>query len=563
MCIITPNVEHKADLPYCCYDSKTHTITLRLITSYITPQSITVLHGDPYEWDKVEDTYIWRFQETTVYKQFYGTQKTVWKTEIAMPEHRRLKYGFRIKTEEQDYYFSENGLETYCLKAVNRAHNHFFYPFIYESDDPSLPSWAEHTVWYQIFPDRFCKGAPCHDSLDKKALEDWENNKPSHRSFSGGNLKGILQKLPYLQSLGVNALYLTPVFKSPSNHKYDTQDYFCVDGSFGTINELKELASEVHKMGMRIMLDAVFNHIGSLHPFWQDVLKNQEKSAYKDYFFIHSFPVKEKYEHYERIPYDTFAFSFRMPKWNTENPDVRSYLLQVASFWIKECDIDGLRLDVANEISKQFLRELAALVRNLKKDFYINAELWHDGSSWINNKLFDAVMNYPLSFAIIDYFVKRTISAQQFTDKLVMALTRYSDAHNRVAFNLLDSHDTVRLLTAAGGDKLALRNAFTMLFLLPGSPCIYYGTEIGMEGGHDPDNRRVMIWDEAKQDSELLEFFKRLIAFRKAHINLINHSTISYQEIDGAHCWHFAFGNEVLKTVYTDGCLNIADTQVW
>jgi neopullulanase len=300
------------------------------------------------------------------------------------------------------------------------------------------------------------------------------------------------------------------------------------------------------------MLDAVFNHIGENHPYWQDVLKNQEKSRYKDYFHIRRFPVKRGPQNRDDMDFDTFAFTPAMPKWNTENPEARKYLLDAAAYWIRECDIDAWRLDVANEVSFGFWDEFSRLVRSLKKEFYIVGEIWHDASNWIDRGEFDAAMNYPLEYAISNYFIRKTTSADQFTGRLILSLTRYSDTHNRIAFNLLDSHDTDRVLTRAGGDKLAVRNAFTILFLLPGSPCIYYGTEVGMAGGTDPDNRRPMIWNEAKQDKDLKSFFKTLIALRKKYIALINNSAIQYKLAAGLHCWELADGKSALNIVYSE-----------
>jgi neopullulanase len=236
-----------------------------------------------------------------------------------------------------------------------------------------------------------------------------------------------------------------------------------------------------------------------------------------------------------------------MPKWNTENPEARKYLLDAAAYWIKECDIDGWRLDVANEVSFDFWKEFSRLTHSLKPDFYVVSEIWNDASAWINPGLFDAVMNYPLGNAVSDCFMTKKISPETFTRRLFSALTRYSDLHNRVSFNLLDSHDTDRAMTRAKGDKLALKNAFTMLFLFPGSPSIYYGTEIGMEGGVDPDCRRPMIWDEKLQDRELLSFFQNLIRFRKEYLSIINDSALHYEAENGGlstespvHKWGFS-----------------------
>jgi glycosidase len=554
---MVPVLTHKASLPYCCYDKRSQKIILRVI-AVGDIDTITLLHGDPSKWDlppgaaPADKTakWIWSFAEDPLEVQYVpAAAGQVWKIEIDLPGRRRLKYGFRVKAGEQDYYFSENGLEPFTAEAVNFPHNHFFYPFIHDIDVPDSPGWVQDTVWYQIFPDRFCKGSAGTEEKSAVKLEDWETGLPAHRNFFGGNLAGVRQKLSYLSDLGISGIYFTPLFTSPSNHKYNIEDYFTIDKHFGNLDELKALVQEAHRKGIRVMLDAVFNHIGESHPFWQDVLKNQERSPYKDYFHIRRFPVKTGRQERDALDFETFAYTASMPKWNTENPGARKYLLDTAAYWIRECDIDGWRLDVANEVSLDFWYEFSRLVRSLKKELYILGEVWHDASNWLDRGCFDAPMNYPLEYAISHYFLTKSISADQFMEHLVRSLTRYSDMHNRMTFNLLDSHDTDRALTRAGGDKQALRNAFTMLFLLPGSPCVYYGTEVGMTGGGDPDNRRPMIWNEAKQDRELLAFFKGLIAFRKKYSALINHSVIQYGSAGGIRCWKFGGS---ITAVYND-----------
>jgi glycosidase len=541
-------VEHKASLPWRCYDAYRGKIVLRLEASR-EPESISVIYGDPYDWEKSGDgVYRWRFASAGMFRAMSGTRREVWKADIDLPSRRRLKYGFRIKTGMEEFYFSEKGLEPYSAGAVNLPHNHFFFPFVHEADALSVPAWAQDRVWYQIFPDRFCRGDP---SISPPGLEDWETGTPKPGSFFGGDLAGIREKLPWLEELGINGIYLTPVFQSPSNHKYDVADYFSVDEHFGTLADLKSLVAEAHSRGIRVMLDGVFNHAGKGHPFWQDVLTRQEHSAYRDYFHIRRFPVRESARGGD-LDFEAFAFAPNMPKWNTENPGARAYLLNAAAYWIKECDIDGWRLDVANEVSLDFWKEFSRLVRSLKKDFYIVGEIWHDPSPWINSGCFDATMNYPPGLAVSDYFLERNIDAARFTERIFASLRRLSDPHNAAAFNLIDSHDTQRALNRAGGDKQALRNAFTMLFLLPGSPCLYYGTELGMTGGAEPDCRGPMIWNEAKQDKNLLEFFKNLINFKKNCYTISNWRIIEYKDLGILRHWKFSGEDESLCVFYAE-----------
>jgi glycosidase len=557
-----PFAEHRASLPYCYYDRYRKKIVLRLVCS-AEVICAGLVYGDPFETVKNGELpgspWVWRYKNAGLEKQYEDPGRVVWRAELKMPERRRMKYGFTLETAEGSFYFSEKEGVVPCAGdsadpsggLTGDNFNFFFFPFIHEVDAPSAPEWAQDTVWYQIFPERFCSGDP---SISPAETADWETGKPGPRTFFGGDLAGIRQKLGYLKDLGVNGIYLTPVFSAPSNHKYDTADYFAVDRHFGTNDDLEALVAEAHGAGIRVMLDAVFNHIGASHPFWQDVLKNQEKSAYRDYFHIHSFPVREKYDNRFEINYDTFSFVAEMPKWNTENPRVREYLIGAAVYWIKKCAIDAWRLDVSDEVSLDFWREFSRSVREAKADCYILGEMWHDASNWLNPGCFDSTMNYPLGFAVADFFLRKGFDrkggASAFNSRLASVLSRYSDLHTRVAFNLLDSHDTARALTLAEGDKRALRNAFAMLFLLPGSPCIFYGTEIGMEGTGDADSRRPMVWDEERQDGELRAFFRDLIAFRKNHTALINSCRMRYEEEGGVSRWIIGGREGPLRAVW-------------
>ncbi|MDR0643332.1 MAG: glycoside hydrolase family 13 protein [Treponema sp.] len=555
-------------LPWRYFDVRRQKIVIRLIS---TPdiRNIELLYNDPFDYVQRGAEWIWRYETTSLSRQFSGGSALMWRVEIDIPPRRRLKYGFRVFFDNGETgWFSEWGLEPFSDAAVNMPHNHFFYPFIHDVDAPKPPVWVEETVWYQIFPDRFYRsGGGVPQNIPTENLGDWEKDEPTRHNFFGGDLEGIRRRLAYLKNVGVNGIYLTPIFKSPSSHKYDTEDYFSIDERFGGTETLKALTASAHELGIRVMLDAVFNHIGNTHPFWQDVLEKQEKSPYKDFFHIHSFPVKEQYEEPRSSNYDCFAFVPSMPKWNTENPQARKYLLDAALYWIKECDIDAWRLDVANEVSFDFWREFSALTHGAKPDFYVVGEIWDDASAWVNGGFFDAVMNYPLGSAVSGFFLQKKTDAQAalaFTDRLFLALSRYDDSRNSIAFNLLDSHDTERALTVAGGDKQALRNAFTVLFLLPGSPCIYYGTEVGMSGGGDPQCRAPMVWDEARQDKSLLAFFQRLIRFRLANIGLIKNCALSFIEEDGISYWQlirqvpcqlppFSPSEKGLTVVYTNG----------
>ncbi|VTR61326.1 periplasmic alpha-amylase [Actinobacillus pleuropneumoniae] len=342
----------------------------------------------------------------------------------------------------------------------------------------------------------------------------WGSAEPTPKNFFGGDLQGVIDHLDHLSELGVNAIYFTPLFTATTNHKYDTEDYMEIDPQFGDKDTLKKLVDLCHARGIRVLLDAVFNHSGRTFAPFVDVQKNGLNSKYKDWFYVRSLPL----EVVDGIPtYDTFAFEPLMPKLNTENPEVRAYLLKAAEYWIKETGIDGWRLDVANEVGHSFWREFRQVVKKANPDAYILGEVWHESSIWLEGDQFDAVMNYPFTNAVLDFFINRTADAEKFSFMLGKQLAGYPRQASEVMFNLLDSHDTARLLTQANGDKRLMKLAAMFQFTYFGTPCIYYGDEIGMDGGHDPGCRKCMEWDESKHDKDLFHFYQTLIKLRKEH----------------------------------------------
>lgn len=387
--------------------------------------------------------------------------------------------------------------------------SNFQYPYIHEADIHEPPAWLTKGVVYQVFPDRFEKGNP---ALDPPDVKPWSDDKPTAASLYGGDLAGIRARLPHLEELGVTVLYLTPIFQSPSNHKYDTTDYFRIDPHFGDEAELRRLVDECHHRGIRVILDAVFNHCGIGFFAFQDVLEKGRDSAYADWFHLHDFPVRT-----EPTPnYETFANGIAsMPKLRTGNPEVRRYLLDVARYWIEKCDIDGWRIDVANEVDHAFWREFRAAVKQVKPDAYIVGEVWHEGLPWLLGDEFDGITNYPVREAVLGFFARGRLDAAGFAAAITRNAFIYPEAAGRASWNLLGSHDTERFVTACGGHRrrAALGVVFNMTWL--GTPLVYYGDEIGMEGANDPDCRRPMIWQREKWDQDLFALHRRLIGLRQ------------------------------------------------
>lgn len=481
------------------YDERT--LHIRLRTKKNDVEKVKLIHGDPYDWAKEG----WQFQYTDMFLQASDELFDYWLIKI-IPPYRRLRYGFALYNGDEKIVYAEKGFSD--DPPLNDIQYYFCFPFLNEVDVFNPPKWVKDTVWYQIFPERFANG---DYSINPIGTLEWDSAQPQQDNYFGGDFQGIINHLDYLVDLGINGIYFTPIFKAHSNHKYDTIDYMEIDPQFGDKETFKKLVNKCHEKGIRIMLDAVFNHSGYYFPPFQDVLKNGENSIYKDWFHIREFPVKTEPE----PNFESFAFTPHMPKLNTENTEVKAYLLKVATYWIEEFDIDGWRLDVANEVDHQFWREFRQEVKAVKPDAYILGEIWHDSMPWLQGDQFDAVMNYPFTLAALDYLAKDTKNANEFANQVSTVLCSYPENVTETTFNLLGSHDTERVLTLCNGDKQKLKLLFLLQMSFTGTPCIYYGDEIAMTGGEDPECRKCMKWDENQQDLHLKSFVKKLIGLRK------------------------------------------------
>lgn len=497
------------------YDGRTVHIKIR--TKKGDADLIRLIWGDPYEYNVGR----WAANEQPMRKIAATDMHDYWFAEV-VPPFRRLQYAFVVTDHHEDIFFGSSGVCPYNEKTLETIHYYFKLPFVHETDTFQAPEWAKSTVWYQIFPERFANG---REDLSPENVLPWGSKDPDVNDFFGGDLQGIVDKLDYVEDLGVNGIYLTPIFSAPSNHKYDTLDYYSIDPHFGDPELFRTLVSQLHQRGMRIMLDAVFNHIGSASPQWQDVVKKGAQSRYKDWFHIHSFPVTEG-------NYDTFAFTPDMPKLHTANPEVQRYLLDIALYWIREFDIDGWRLDVANEVDHAFWKTFKQAVSAEKPDIYILGEIWHSSEPWLRGDEFHAVMNYPFTEPMIEYFADRAIPASRMAHRLNAHLMNGMKQVNEVMFNLLDSHDTKRLLTRCRNDEKKARALLAFMFAQTGSPCIYYGTEIGLDGENDPLCRKCMVWDKEKQNQEMHTFMKRLIALRKQENTVLTEGNLEWNLLD-------------------------------
>ncbi len=374
------------------------------------------------------------------------------------------------------------------------------------------PDWARDAVFYQVFPDRFWNGDP---SIDPPGVARW-GDAPTRESFFGGDLAGITARLSHLERLGISGLYLTPIFASGSNHRYDTYDYFQVDPLLGDKGALRELVQEAHRRGIRVLLDGVFNHVGDGFWAFRDLRANGDASAYRDWFHAPELPLSPDPPNYQ-----TCGGAHFLPKLNTANPAVREHLLSVATHWIDEADVDGWRLDVPWKVPLEFWRAFRERVKEHRPGAYLVGEAYW---SWGDlRSVFDGLMNYRLRARLLDFCLLDDMDAEDFAIELRLLL-QDSDGGD-LMLNLLGSHDTPRLLTLAGGDEQRVALALAALFALPGTPMLYYGDEVGLEGGEDPDCRRPMEWDESRWRRPIYDLTRTLTALRRESVALRRGST--------------------------------------
>lgn len=419
--------------------------------------------------------------------------------------------------------------------------------------DCDVPDWLCGGVLYQIFPDRFYRsGKTPVPEMDSETVfrEHWGDEpmwepdaqgKIKKYDFFGGDLRGVEEKLDYLESLGVTCIYLNPIFSARSNHRYDTADYMKIDSMLGDEQSLRSLCKSAQERGIRIILDGVFSHTGADSRYFDKFSRYGGKGAYCD----------------KNSPYASW-YNFRcypndyacwwgvdiLPELNETDPGVLEYLTGengVARHWLR-CGVSGWRLDVADELPDEFLRRFHSAVRAEKSDAFIYGEVWEDATDkvsyghrrpYLEGEELDSVMNYPFANAIIDFV--RTANAEKLRECVENIVEHYPKASLDTLMNHIGTHDTVRAITRLGrGDMPApdggrdrgvlsdeqyargtrlLKLAAAVQFTLPGVPCIYYGDEAGLAGGEDPFNRACFPW--GSENGELLEYYKTLGRIRK------------------------------------------------
>ena len=435
--------------------------------------------------------------------KYHGENCDWWEAELRGTFHR-LYYYFELTGGETLYYSGE----VFFTRPSAERSEYFKFPFNHRADIARVPDWASDAVVYNIFPDSF---ASSRRAIAGRGTEKRAGGALS-RSRLGGTINGIRENLDYISALGANCIYLNPVFAAGQYHKYDTIDYLHIDPCFGTDGDLRALVDECHARGMRVILDGVFNHCGAQFFAFRDVLEKQERSRYASWFYRLRFPVVYP-EAGERPNYECFCYERLMPKLDTSNAEVCDYLCAVGEHWLREFDIDGWRLDVADEPNDGFWREFRRRCKAVKGDALLIGEVWGGARHWLGGDMFDSTMNYDFRNHCRHFFAEGSIDARTFAGRCADMLMRYKRQTAAAQLNLLDSHDVGRFLDLCGGDVRRLKLAVMFMCCFPGMPCVFYGDELGVAGTDELDFRRAMPWRSG--DTELLGFYREAIALRR------------------------------------------------
>ncbi len=426
-------------------------------------------------------------------------------------------------------------------RVIDRS-EYFQLPYNHRADRAAPPEWMRDAAVYNIFPDSFATGREHISCVPTEYT--WQGE--TVRGQVGGTLRGVTENLDYIQSLGFTCVYLNPIFAAGEYHKYDLIDYHHIDPAFGTDEDFRELVQALHRRGMRIIIDGVFNHCGWRFFAFQDCVKNGSRSRYWHWFHRLTEPVEVPSTEEAYPNYECFGYERKMPKLATDHPDVRDYFCEVGAYWAREYDIDAWRLDVASEVSDGFWRAFRQAVRAVKPDCALIGEVWESAGHWLDGSMFDSAMNYDFRRHAKRFFAEKSISAQQYDARVTDMRMRYREPYLYTQLNLLDSHDVSRFLTVCGGEKRSHRLAMVMQLTFPGMPCVFYGDERGVEGEKEVEYRAPMPWQGGDGETEAL--CRALLSLRNAEPALRrgDYRCLLAEEDGGLYVFSRSYGGETI-----------------
>ena len=481
-------------------------VTFRLRAAKDDLQSVTLIYGDR-SCRRTPVDYFDCGMERVLFDSLFDWWEVTLETSI-----KRLCYAFQLKDRngEAALYYADQ----FHAALTDERSAYYQLPYNHRADQVQVPDWMQDAVVYNIFPDSF---ATAKRWISQQPTETTHQGQPV-RSKLGGTIRGILENLDYIHDLGFTCIYLNPIFAAGEYHKYDLIDYYHIDPAFGTDDDFRMLVRQAHAMGLRVMIDGVFNHCGWRFFAFRDVIEKGKASKYWDWFFRLEAPVVVPDNMEDYPTYECFGYERMMPKLALDHPEVQKYFCDVGTYWVREYDIDGWRLDVASEINDGFWRLFRQAVKQVKPNCALVGEVWESAGHWLDGTMFDGTMNYDFRKHCRAFFAEGSADAERFNEGVTDMLMRYRLNMAAAQMNLLDSHDVSRFLSLCGGDtrKMKLAILFQMTFV--GMPTVFYGDEQGIMGILEDEYRHPMIWN--RQENELSAFYQRAIALRKKYAAL-------------------------------------------
>ena len=469
-------------------------------------QSVTLIYGDR-SCRRTPVDYYEQSMDRILFDPLFDWWEVTLETDI-----KRLCYAFRLtdtRGETVLYYANQ-----FHDALTDDRSAYFQLPYNHRADRVQVPTWMKDAIVYNIFPDSFAAGHRFITCLPTEKQHDGQ----TVCGKLGGTIRGVTENLDYIRDLGANCIYLNPIFAAGEYHKYDLIDYYHIDPAFGTDYDFRELVRKAHSMGIRVIIDGVFNHCGWRFFAFRDVVQNGRASRYWHWFFRLQDPVVVPENMDDYPAYECFGYERMMPKLALDNPEVQQYFCDVGAYWVDQYGIDGWRLDVASEANDGFWRAFRQRIKAIKPDCALIGEVWESAGHWLDGTMFDSTMNYDFRKHSRAFFAEGQISAVAFNDGVTDMLMRYRGNIAQVQMNLLDSHDVSRFLSLCCGDVRRMKLAILFQMTFVGMPTVFYGDEQGITGVLEDEYRHPMVWDQP--DGELMAFYKKAASLRNTEASL-------------------------------------------
>ena len=448
-----------------------------------------------------------------------------WEAQIPVKVRERTQYVFHLISRDDEVLYDAINARVYMADFLDNT-TPFDTPYYQNMLLPhTAPEWSTKTVWYEIMIDRFANGSPQCDPID---VADWQKDKSTKDNFFGGDFRGIIDHLDYLAGLGITGIKLSPIFESYSNLKDDPIDFYDLSMLFGGKEDFRELVQKAHQHKIKVILQLPLDRLSDLSLQWQDVQMLGERSHFASWFMIRDFPVTIPDEEHPQVNYLDIDGNVHMPKLNLQDTTVQQYLLETSRYWIETFDIDGWEILNGDEIDPTFLNLFTKQMHSIKSDFLVVGNYHYFPYQELAIDHIDSANNVPFKTICNNFFIRQKINVSDMISQLNEELMKNMTHINEVVINELENLDTPRLFDQCKGHSDLACAMLAFMFLQKGAPLLLYGTEVGVTGNGVPGNRAPMVWDEARQNQNMLQFIKGLVGMRNDYPEIFKKGTLDW-----------------------------------